>query len=207
MTKDFFEPEGPFRSFLEKSHLPWDAVGGDALIENFIKGGEDAEKAIQNAKNLPETMAKLQDALVKPVADEIEAGGADARTNLKTLLQALENYQVKRGETIVSVEMALEEADPDLASKLSGLKTVAAEADVIGFLAGVYAIISPPQGDKGLWRVADRAAGVGIAAGSGVPSPRMPSALTSKISASGSLSRWKSCLMSGWWLRWLAGYT
>jgi uncharacterized protein YukE len=166
MTREFFGPEGPFRSFLEKSHLPWDAVAGDALIENFIKGGEEAEKAAQGLKDLPAKIAQLQDAMVKPVADEIAAGNADARTNLRTLLQALQNYQVKKGETIAQVEKALEEADPALAKNLSGLKTVATEADVIGFLAGVYAAISPPSGDKGLWRVGDRVAGGGVALGS-----------------------------------------
>jgi uncharacterized protein YukE len=168
MTREFFGSEGPFRTFLEKSHLPWDAVAGDALIENFIKGGEEAEKALKDSEALPETIEKLQDDMVLPVAKEIEAGDADAQTNLKTLLQALQSYQVKKGETVAQVEKALEEADPDLARDLSGFKTVATEMDVIGFLAGVYAAISPPQGDKGAWRVADRLAGVGVAAGSGV---------------------------------------
>jgi uncharacterized protein YukE len=169
MTRDFFGPDGPFRNFLDSSHLPWDAVAGDALIENFIKGGEEAESALKNSKALPETIEKFQEDLVKPVADEIEAGDADARTNLRTLLQAVENYQVKRDETIAQVEKALEETDPALAENLTGLKTVATEMDAIGFIAGVYAAISPPQGDKGAWRTADRFAGGAVAVGS-VPS-------------------------------------
>jgi uncharacterized protein YukE len=168
MTREFFGSEGPFRSFLEKAHLPWDAVAGDALIENFIKGGEEAEKALKSSEGLPETIGKLQDDLVKPVADEIEAGNADARADLKTLLQALENYQVKRDETIAQVEKALEETNPALAENLTGLKTVATELDVVGFLAGLYAVILPPSGDKGAWRVGDQAAGAAVAVGSGV---------------------------------------
>jgi uncharacterized protein YukE len=166
MTREFFGSEGPFRSFLERSHLPWDAVAGDALIENFIKGGEEAEKALEGRENLWPTIDKIQEDMVTPVLDEIETGNADAQTNLRMLLQTLENYQVKRGETITQVIKTLEETDPALAENLSGLKTVATEMDVIGFLAGVYAAVSPPQGDNGAWRVADRFAGGGVALGS-----------------------------------------
>lgn len=168
MTRAFFGSEGPFRSFLDKSHLPWDAATGDALIEHFIQGGEEAEKALKDYEALPETIEKLQNELVTPVVDEIEAGNADAQTNLKVLLQTLENYQVKRGETIAQVEKALEDADPDLAENLSGLKAVATEMDVIGFLAGLYMIASPPNSDQGAWRTADRLAGAGAMLGSGV---------------------------------------
>jgi uncharacterized protein YukE len=166
MTKEFFGPEGPFRNFLEKAHLPWDAAAGDALIEHFIEGGEAAEKAIEDFKDLPGKIKQLQEDMVAPVADEVEAGGADARTNLKTMLQALGGYQLKKGETIADVRRALAEADPALAGKLNGLKAVATEADLAGSLAGVYTAASPPQGDKGLWRAADHVAGFGAAAGS-----------------------------------------
>lgn len=168
MARAFFGSEGPFRNFLDKAHLPWDAATGDALIEHFIQGGEEAEKALKDYEALPETIEKLQDELVKPVVDEIEAGDADAQTNLKVLLQTLEKYQVKRDETIAQVEKALEEADPDLAENLSGLKAVATEMDVIGFLAGLYMIASPPKSDQGGWRTADRLAGAGAMLGSGV---------------------------------------
>jgi uncharacterized protein YukE/ElaB/YqjD/DUF883 family membrane-anchored ribosome-binding protein len=168
MTKAFFGSEGPFRDFLDRSHLPWDATLGDAVIEHFIAGGEQAEKALKDSEELPETIEKLQDELVKPVVDEVEAGNADAQTNLKTLLQALENYQVKKGETIADVEAALAKTDPELAKNLTGLKSIATTADVVGFLAGLYMTVSPPSGDHGLWRTGDRIAGVGMAAGSGV---------------------------------------
>lgn len=168
MTKDFLGPEGPFRNFLDKSHLPWDAAAGDAVIEHFIAGGEQAEKALKASEALPETIGKLQDELVKPVVDEVETGTADARTNLKVLLETLQNYQVKKGETVADVEAALAKTDPELAKNLSGLKAMATEADVVGFLAGLYMTISPPKGDQGLWRAGDRIAGVGIGAGSGI---------------------------------------
>jgi uncharacterized protein YukE len=86
MTREFFGSAGPFRSFLDRAHLPWDAAAGDALIERFIKGVEEAEDALKDAEALPNTIEKLQNELVTPVVDEIEAGNADAQTNLKTLL-------------------------------------------------------------------------------------------------------------------------
>jgi uncharacterized protein YukE len=168
MTKDFFGSEGPFRNFLEKSHLPWDTVGGDAVIEHFIAGGEQAEEALKNYEELPEAIEKLQDELGKPLIAAIESGTGDAQTNLKVMLQALQNYQVKKGETIADVEDALAKADPDLAQNLSGLKSMATTADVVGFLAGLYMVASPPAGDQGAWRTADRLAGVGAMTGSGI---------------------------------------
>jgi len=167
MTRRFFGPEGPFRDFLDKSHLPWDAVAGDAVIESFIKGGEAAEKALEGKANLGETIDKLQDEIVLPVVEQIEAGGGDAQTNLELLLQTLDDFQVQKGETVAKVMTALADTNPALAESLSGLKTVATEADVIGFLGGIYATVSPPKEDQGLWRAGDRFAGVGAVFGSG----------------------------------------
>jgi hypothetical protein len=51
---------------------------------------------------------------------------------------------------------------------LSSFKSIATEMDTVGFLAGLYMLASPPQGDTGLWATGDRLAGVGAMAGSGV---------------------------------------
>jgi uncharacterized protein YukE len=166
MTRDFFGPEGPFRDFLDKSHLPWDAVAGDAVIESFIKGGEAAENALDDKANLGETIDKLQEEIVTPVVEQIEAGSADAHTNLKLMLRTLDDYQVQKDETVAKVMKALADTNPGLAENLSGLKTVAAGAGLIGFLGGIYAMASPPKEDHGLWHLGDRVAGFGASAGS-----------------------------------------
>ncbi len=162
--EDPFGPDGAVRAWIERVHVPWDSLAGDAVLGRYLAaaadGRESVELAEEFAKDLPELMSgkfsefvgPWMSALSKGAATEAELAGALREfTGDYNAIGAL-NTAWKAGGTAALADSRL-------------LGGIAGGADLLAIGGDIYTEIKPE--DSGAMAVVDRsAAGVnGAAAG------------------------------------------
>lgn len=161
---DPFGADGAVRSWIERVHVPWDSLAGDAVLGRFLgaaaTGREDMEDAEKFAKALPELMAGKFSDLVKPLMAGISRGEtteADLAAALRTFTGDYEaigalNTAWKAGGKAAQV----------LSRPLGGISE---GSDLLAIGGDIYTEIKPE--DSGAMAWVDRGvAGVnGVAAG------------------------------------------
>jgi uncharacterized protein YukE len=172
---DVFGSQGPFRTWLENITRPWDAVGGDAILEAIILHGETLEKAFKKTKGAAEeTQKALRAALDSGFQDIVGRTMQDfmkGTAGLDDLKNAVGNWKVVAQWTTEAASkggaLNLPE-ETKLLSMLRYLKNMGRVSDVVAIIGGTYTAFSPPEYDHGGMRVAARVAGGAMAFGSAV---------------------------------------
>jgi uncharacterized protein YukE len=155
-----FGPDGPVRSWIERIHVPWDSLAGDAAVARFlanVKAGEEmAEQASTFAKALPGLMRKDYDTLDAA----LKATDASWDDQVSATLRMADDY-----EAIWEWNQGLLEAGEAATKGANLVHGVAVGADVLALAGDVYTEIRPE--DTGAMAWVDRSvAGVnGVAAG------------------------------------------
>ena len=159
---DPFGPDGAVRAWIDRVHVPWDSLAGDAVLGRYLAvaadGRESVELAEEFAKDLPELMSGKFAEFVAPWMSALSKG-ATTETELAGALREFTGDYTAIGGLNTAWKAGGEAAQAD--SRLLG--GVAEGSDLLAIAGDVYTEIKPE--DSGAMAVVDRtAAGVNAAA-------------------------------------------
>ena len=160
--EDPFGPDGVVRAWIERVHVPWDSLAGDAVLGGYLAAAADgrksAELAEEFAKDLPELMSENFGEFVEPWMSALSKGEATEAELAGALREFTSDYQA-----IGALNTAWEVGGKAAAASGGLLKGVAAGSDLLAIGGDIYTEIKPE--DSGTMAVVDRSvAGVNAAA-------------------------------------------
>ena len=159
---DPFGPDGVVRAWIERVHVPWDSLAGDAVLGRYLAvaagGREDLELAEEFAKGLPTLMSGTFSEFVNPWMSALGRGEATEAELASALREFTSDY-----EAIGALNTAWKAGGKAALSDSRLLDSVAEGSDLLAIGGDIYTEIKPE--DSGAMAWADRgAAGVNAAA-------------------------------------------
>jgi uncharacterized protein YukE len=160
--EDPFGPDGAVRAWIERVHVPWDSLAGDAVLGRYLAaaagGREDLELAEEFAKGLPALMSGTFGEFVKPWMSALSKGEATEAELASALREFTSDY-----DAIGALNTAWKAGGGAALADGRLLGGIAEGSDLLAIGGDIYTEIRPE--DSGAMAWVDRgAAGVNAAA-------------------------------------------